>query len=230
MPPSEESDGSKNTPDLSLFPSQQDADALLAKEMAAMSVKEREKSLNDIHGVSEVIHEKLGFVRTKLAEVESELSKLSSREKEAYMQAEAQNMQYVTCDKLRLKFLRAEMFDARLAAGRMVRFFDEKKNLFGPDKLTKDIKLEDLDKDDRKFLESGIGQILPQRDRSGRHVMTWMPMIRWGGDPNRELSMVRSSWWTGGLVLAIIMPPPCVRFRLFASFTHSIFYTPPRRR
>ena len=230
MPPMEEIDGNKDPPASSPLPSQQDADALLAKEMAAMSVQEREQSLNDIHGVSEAIHEEPGFVRAKLAEVKMELSKLSTREKEAYMEAEDQNKQYVTCDKFCLKFLRAEMFDARLAAGRMVRFFDEKKKLFGPDKLTKEIELGDLDKEDRKFLESGIGQILPQRDRAGRQIMTWMPMIRGGGDPNRELVMVRSSWRTGGLAFATTMSPPCVRFSLIASFTHSIFYTPPRRK
>jgi hypothetical protein len=73
-----------------------------------------------------------------LKEMEVELPKLlANKGKEAYVQAEAQNKEYVTCDKLRLKFLQAEMFNAKLAAERMVRFFDEKKKLFGPEKLTK---------------------------------------------------------------------------------------------
>jgi hypothetical protein len=180
---------------------QQDADAMLAKEMAAMSVQERELSLNDIHGVSDVMDEEPGFVRAKMEEIEMELSKLTSNKgNEAYMQAVAQNKEYVTSDKFRLEFLRAEMFDARLAAGRLVRFFDEKKKLFGPDKLTKDIKLWDLDKDDRKSLERGLGQILPQRDRAARRIIIWMPMIY------QEMnSRVRLSWRTA-------LPPQCVRF------------------
>jgi hypothetical protein len=182
----------KEIPTSSPLP-QEDADALLAKEMAAMSVQEREQALNDIHGVSDVIHEEPSFVRAKMEEMEMELSKLTNKGKEAYMQAEAQNKECVTCEKFRLKFLRAEMFDARLAAGRMVGFFDEKKKLFGPDKLTKEIKLWDLDKDDQKFLERGIGQILPQRDRAGRRIMTWMPMmIRGKGDYNLEKEKIDS--------------------------------------
>jgi hypothetical protein len=190
---------------------QQDGDALLAKEMAVMSVQERELSLNDIHGVSDVIHEEPGFVRAKAEEMEIEVSKLTNKGKEAYMQAEAQNKEYVTCDKFRLKFLRAEMFDARLAAGRMVRFFDEKKKLFGPDKLTKEIKLCDLDKDDQKFLERGIAQILPQRDRAGRCIMTWMPpmMIRGESDSIEGMnSRVRSNWWRGLAFAKLKVPPP----------------------
>jgi lipopolysaccharide biosynthesis regulator YciM len=179
---------------------QQDGDALLAKEMAAMSAQEREKSLNDVHGVSDVIDEQPTFVRAKMEEMEMELAKLTSKKgKEAYMQAVAQNKEYVTCDRFRLKFLRSEMFDARLAARLMVRFFDEKKKLFGPEKLTKEIMLGDLDKEDQKFLERGMGQILPQRDRAGRRIMTWMPgMIEWESDSTREReemnSRVRSNW------------------------------------
>jgi hypothetical protein len=163
-----------------------DADALLAQAMAAMSVDEREQSIFDVHGVSDVIHEEPSFVRAKLEDMEMELSKIT-RGKEGYMQAEAQNKEYVICHKFRLKFLRAEIFNARLAAVRLVRFFEEKKKLFGPDKLTKEIKLRDLDKEDRKFLDRGVFQIVPQRDRAGRRIIIWMPMmIRGESDPNRE--------------------------------------------
>jgi hypothetical protein len=168
-----------------------DADALLAKATAAMSVQEREQSIHDVHGVSDVIHEEPGFVQAKLEDMEMELSKLT-RGKEAYMQAEAQNKEYVICHKFRLRFLRAESFNARLAAGRMVRFFEEKKTLFGPGKLTKEIKLRDLDKEDRKFLDKGVLQIVPQRDPTGRRILFVMPMMR---EPGDETSRVRSRWW-----------------------------------
>jgi hypothetical protein len=176
--------------DTELF-SQEDEDTLLAKTMAAMSVQEREQSIYDIHGVSGVIHEEPVFVQAKLEDMEMELSKLT-RGKEAYMQAKAQNKEYVICHKLRLKFLRAEIFDARLAAGRMVRFFERKKELFGSVKLTKEIKLRDLEKEDQKLLDTGIGQIVPQRDRAGRRILIVMPMMR---KPGEETIRVRSSWW-----------------------------------
>jgi hypothetical protein len=166
-----------------------DADALLAKATAAMSVQEREQSIHDVHGVSDVIHEEPGFVQAKLEDMEMELSKIT-RGKEAYVQAEAQNKECVICHKFRLRFLRAEFFNSRLAAGRMVRFFDEKKKLFGPDKLTKEIKLRDLDKEDRKFLDSGIFQIVPLRDPAGRRIIVVMPEMR---ERFEETSEVRSS-------------------------------------
>jgi hypothetical protein len=51
-----------------------------------------------------------------MEEMETELSKTTSNKgKEAYMQAEAQNKEYVTCDKFLLKFLRAEMFNVNRA-------------------------------------------------------------------------------------------------------------------
>jgi hypothetical protein len=53
MPPMEEIDD-KEAPDFSPL-RQQDADPLLAKEMADMSVQEREQSLDDIPGVSSTV-------------------------------------------------------------------------------------------------------------------------------------------------------------------------------
>jgi lipopolysaccharide biosynthesis regulator YciM len=224
MPTTEEIDD-KEIPAFSPLP-QQDADALLAKEMAAMSVQEREKSLNDIHGVSDLMDEEPSFVRAKMEEMDTELSKLTNNKgKEAYMQAESQNKEYVSCDKFRLKFLRAEMFNAKLAAGLMVRFFDEKEKLFGADKLTKEIKLWDLDEDDRKFLQSGVNQILPQRDPAGRRIITWMPMMfRDESDSTKEREEMRSG------VSKIKLVDWIVVYQIEnALFTDSIFCTPRRR-
>jgi hypothetical protein len=71
----------------------------------------------------------------------------------------------------------------------MVQFFEEKKKLFGPDKLTKEIKLRDLDKEDQKYLDRGLFQIVPQRDRAGRRIIIWLPMMREQGE---ETTRVRS--------------------------------------
>jgi hypothetical protein len=65
-------------------------------------------------------------------------------------------------------FLRAENFDSQLAAKRMLRFFEQKLELFGPDKLCKDITLRDLNIEDMQCLINGHQQILPTRDSSGR--------------------------------------------------------------
>jgi hypothetical protein len=64
---------------------------------------------------------------------------------------------------MRLMFLRAESYDSYTAASRMARFFDDKYELFGADKLTKDIALHDLDPDDLITFESGCFQVLPKK-------------------------------------------------------------------
>jgi hypothetical protein len=68
-------------------------------------------------------------------------------------------------------FLRAERFDVDLAASRMVKFLDWKLELFGPEKLCQwHIGLEDLDANARFMVESGLSQVLPERDSRGRVV------------------------------------------------------------
>ena len=49
--------------------------------------------------------------------------------------------------------------------------FENKRNLFGEEKLAKTIELEDLSEDDKKSMATGAVQILPQRDSSGRAVV-----------------------------------------------------------
>jgi hypothetical protein len=149
-----------------------DVDTLIANELSAMSIQEREQSYYDVHGVSGAIEETPEFVEAKLTELDYELTMIS-KNKDAYLLAEAQDRDYVTNRKFRLKFLRADTFKTKIAAQRVVFFFEEKLKLFGPEKLARDIKISDLDEDDRLWLESGIGQLLPQRDRSGRCVLAW---------------------------------------------------------
>ena len=75
-------------------------------------------------------------------------------------------------------FLRAENYNPYNAASRMVRFFDEKCELFGADKLTKDITLDDLDPDDIAALENGFFQLLPEKDCAGRKVFCVFPKLK----------------------------------------------------
>ena len=150
-----------------------DVDTIVANELSAMSMQEREQSYFDIHGVSDAIDETPEFLEEKLSELDEELAKIS-KNRAAYSLAEAQNKEYARCNKFRLKFLRADAFDARLAAERLIKFFEEKLKLFGVETLARDIKMSDLDQDGKRWLESGIGQLVPERDRSGRCVIAWI--------------------------------------------------------
>jgi hypothetical protein len=149
-------------------PTPAEASALLAKEMNQLSVKEREKVLEDVHGIARVADEPQEFIETCLALVEKELTNISS--KAAYDLASSLSKEYTSSKKRRLMFLRAESYDPYNAASSMVRFFDEKYELFGADKLTKDITLDDLDPDDIITLENGFYQVLPEKDCAGRIV------------------------------------------------------------
>ena len=74
-------------------------------------------------------------------------------------------------------FLRSCQFDVKFAALRMVGYFEKKAELFGVDKLAKDITLGDLEEPDRKALEAGGVQVLPSRDRAGRLVTFFSPAL-----------------------------------------------------
>jgi hypothetical protein len=160
--------------------------ALLAKEMNKLSMQEREEVLQDIHGVADIPNETPEFVEACLTEMERTIQEIlapsswwsSNTQVSAYEQARNINPSYVHDTKLRLMFLRSDGFHAKDAALRMIHFFEEKLVLFGPDKLTRNIVLHDMNADDRKSLESGFFQILPNRDRAGRAIICGSPMLR----------------------------------------------------
>jgi hypothetical protein len=157
-------------------PNPDETEALFAQELNKLSMQERDEVLQDIHGVSDVMNEEPAFVRKQFQQLEDELSRIS--DKEAYLQAKLLHEEYVTNQKFLLMFLRADAFQVKLAAARIVAFFQAKLDLFGPDKLGRDITLSDLNEDDIRCLESGYAQVLPERDRAGRAIFSLMPMIR----------------------------------------------------
>jgi hypothetical protein len=167
-------------------PTQAEASAMLAKEMNQLSVEEREKVFEDVHGIAPVVNESQDFTEACLALLEKELNNISSRA--AYHLASSMSKEYTSSNKLGLMFLRAESFDPYKAASRMVRFFDEKYKLFGAEKLTKDIVLADLDPDDIAALESGSFQVLPEKDSAGRKVFCNFPQLRVGRTAQNKVS------------------------------------------
>jgi hypothetical protein len=152
-----------------------EVDALLAHEFTHLSVEEREKALNDIHGVTDAAEEDPAVLSTALVQLDVELNKITN--KRAYDMAKAQIPEYVRNRRFLLKFLRAENINAKNAAARIVRSFESKLELFGKDKLAKDIAMDDLDPYERKLLRSGNVQILPRKDLAGRTVVWSMGQI-----------------------------------------------------
>jgi hypothetical protein len=161
---------------LSPFLGPKSADGLLAQELNDLSMKERERVYYDVHGVADVIEETPVLIKQSVEEMDAELSRID--QKQAYDLAKFQDVNHVENKTLLLKFLRAECFDIQRAADRLVKFFQTKLDLFGQSKLTKEIRLADLDEADHRSLDSGSVQLLPHRDRAGRALLGYaLPLI-----------------------------------------------------
>jgi hypothetical protein len=142
---------------------------VVAQEINQMTLKEREVVYEELHGVARVVEETPEFVAQRLQALDQALREISS--KPAYDQAESICHEYVNAPKFRLMFLRAEYFDPKKAAIRLVKFMEGKLKYFGPRALARPVFLSDLDEDDKETVRSGALQILPVRDRSGRAVL-----------------------------------------------------------
>jgi hypothetical protein len=145
-----------------------DMDKVLAQEVHNLSLKERNRVYEEVHGVAEPLEENPEFVAQRLSEFDLHLSTI--RNKPAYDFALQQSPEYVNDRKFRLMFLRYTEFDAHKAAQRLVNHFDFKMELYGQEKLARNITFDDLDENDLMYLRSGAIQILPNTDRAGRPI------------------------------------------------------------
>ena len=114
-----------------------------------------------------------------IAEVIQELQQLVSSSQQqdpettkAYQLAVEQNRQYCHNPAFIMKFVYAEQNrNPKHVALRIVRHFESKQQLFGCDKLTKNIAQDDFSQEDIQILYSGSAQILPYlRDNDGRAI------------------------------------------------------------
>jgi hypothetical protein len=148
----------------------------LAKEMQQLSLGERQEALFDIHGVAKIVEETDEIIRKSLAELEVFIEANKNTEYGAsYKIAEYQSPDYVKDKAFRLRFLRTDDFDAKLAACRMFRHFDLKLELFGETKVSRNITLADMDEETMECMKNGHEQWLPLRDQAGRAIQVISP-------------------------------------------------------
>lgn len=146
-----------------------DFDSELAQQMNQLNVRERERKFEEMHGVSSFTDETNEKVLEALFQIEQEIAAIPI--KHAYDLAYSMDRRYVESRKFRLMFLRAELFDARKAAERLVLFLEKKLKFFGRATLVRSIQMGDLEDEDIQTLKAGPFQILPSRDRSGRPIL-----------------------------------------------------------
>lgn len=145
---------------------------LVQSDIERLSPEEQRRVHQDVEGAFEV-QERTGDQVEQLLEQLSVTLK-SINPKPAYDKAYSMSPEFVEDKRFRLMFLRALEFDVDRAARRMVKHFEQKELLFGPDKLVQQITLDDLDKDDIESLEAGSLQFLPNKDRFGRKVVLFL--------------------------------------------------------
>eukprot|EP00980_Cylindrotheca_fusiformis_P009966 scaffold2202_cov87-Cylindrotheca_fusiformis.AAC.2 len=148
-------------------------DQVIADELGKLSLREREKAYEDVHGISNPVEETPDLVESSLHDMEAELARIAK--KPAYDIASQLSPTFVSDRKFRLGFLRAEMFDVHKAAVRMTKYFELKLELFGKDKLAKIIEWDDLESPTQKAVARGSLSILPSRDALGRAVIVSIP-------------------------------------------------------
>ena len=168
-----------------------------SQKLYELSTEERERGIQDLHGVSDLPIEDSIQLEECLQEFKKELldvtapppaapaavSNSSSSSSKGNTAAvidgvddEANNNLYIADDRELIKYLRAENFDPKKAKERYLRFQEKQITLFGKaGKLT----LQDLGEDDIKFLQSGFIQLLPKRDRAGRAVMICIGSLKY---------------------------------------------------
>ena len=152
------------------IPTPQEIESMLAKEMSEMNLDEREKINEEIHCLPDEFDESdPQVVQEHLESLERELKR--NKDKPSYRLAVLMNESYVTNPEFRLQFLRADRFNASAAAKRMARFFEKKLEIFGQDRLVRDITQEDLSEEDLDVLRCGRYTVLPKPDRAGRPVL-----------------------------------------------------------
>ena len=188
-----------------------------AREFARLSSHEQAHVWNDLTGdegrrrtfgtdgkeyFTKVLFEPDDLVEKALKDLDDEIEKLPSDQKGALEKAMQMSKDYVSSN-FRLKFLRAEKFDAHLAAERMALHFEEKLELFGEEKLAREIIQSDLDEDDMASLSSGYLQVLDALDFSERKVIFYYKalsnIVEHDCYKHRE-NIIRSFWYVMNVI------------------------------
>ena len=153
-------------------------DDLLAKELLKLSVEDRNHIQEEAHGVRCMAPEETPFlVEDSLVQLTIELDEIPNSQKRVYMlsQQRPASKAFVNSRDFRLRFLRMELFNCKLAAERIVRVCDALLSLFGWYALERPIRLSDFSNAELKVIRNGRFQPLPFRDRSGRQVAIIFP-------------------------------------------------------
>lgn len=158
----------------------ENVDKLMAREIDRLSLRDRNALFEEIHGVSNMaIEETPELVEYSLRSFEIELEKINPDSRIAYDSIANQFLnnaarRIVTSRAFRLRFLRCVFFNPSEAALRMVNFFELLYALYGREHVLSFDETMDFfidGKGDQIAFRTGLLQLLPFRDRSGRKIL-----------------------------------------------------------
>jgi hypothetical protein len=151
----------------------EDLEVVLANELTALSLTDRNKVQEEIHCVrSSAIQETPVLVENALETFQREASSLvDSGEGNIHVDAQSMDSPYVQSRDFCLKFLRADYFNLNLAARRMLNHLEMLFKFYGPVALCRSLRFSDLCKEEQECIRKGSIQILPSRDKAGRLIL-----------------------------------------------------------
>jgi hypothetical protein len=181
------------------------ANAMMASELNSLTRAERSTLLEDVHGVGDLPPEESNpsLIQEKLRQMNHALFsipvKLAFDEAQRLCGGKPGGL--VNDPSFRIRFLRAERYNAREAAIRMVSNLEALRETFGQEALVRPIHLSDmmLDRENQgpePFLFSGnCFQVMPFRDRLGRRIIVRSGRKLFTGDEVDVKTRVRFCSW-----------------------------------
>jgi hypothetical protein len=151
---------------------------------------------------TEELYEPEDLVDQALQDLDDEIDKLPSDRKGALEKTIQTSKDYVNTS-FRLKFLRAEKFDPHLAAVRLALHFEQKLELFGEEKLAREIVQSDLNEDDMESLMSGYLQVLNTLDFGERKIIFYykaLSNIEESDCYKHRENILRSFWYVMNVI------------------------------
>ncbi|KAL3897846.1 MAG: hypothetical protein SGARI_006822, partial [Bacillariaceae sp.] len=126
-----------------------DIDTFLSKEMASLSFQERNLMQEEMHGVASMeVEETPELIQSSLKELEAEIENIP--DKSAYDKAlTIDGGQYVKSHDFQLRFLRAELFNTKKAANRMVEYVRLLSKYYGEKALQRSLRYDDLSREEQ---------------------------------------------------------------------------------
>eukprot|EP00541_Cyclophora_tenuis_P017470 CAMPEP_0116564582 /NCGR_PEP_ID=MMETSP0397-20121206/13383_1 /TAXON_ID=216820 /ORGANISM="Cyclophora tenuis, Strain ECT3854" /LENGTH=314 /DNA_ID=CAMNT_0004091181 /DNA_START=84 /DNA_END=1028 /DNA_ORIENTATION=- len=142
-----------------------------AKELEALSESERQDVIRDLYGLEAATEEDPKIIEQQLKELDEALEALPEWKKEHFERAQELCPEIANDPAFRLRFLRAERYDAEKAAQRTLKYWKFKEEIFGKDRAYRKLVLKDYTEDDLATARNHGLWLLPKPDQSGRAIL-----------------------------------------------------------